>query len=84
MEMIVELIFSKEYYCWSVGLRVASLLLVSLLLLPFFASRCRTALPPSVVLRCCDFLSFKTWVKLLFLIVALSSIVTSAYFFQHL
>ena len=61
--IIVELIVSKEDYCWSFVLAAATLLLVSLLLFQNFASRGRTALGPTGVSCCCDFVSFKTWLN---------------------
>ena len=61
--VVVELIVSKEYYCWSFVLAAATLLLVSLLLFQNFASRGRTALGPTGVSCCCDFVSLKTWLN---------------------
>ena len=50
--VVVELIFSKEYVCWSVVLLVATLLLAPLLRLLGVASRRGTA-PPARWVLCC-------------------------------
>ena len=78
------IIHPKEYYCWSINLLVAILLLVSLIVLLLFASRCGTALGPSWAFVAVRLRPFKTWVKLLFLTMTLLVVVTDPHFFQHL